>query len=238
MGPLVQIKGIREGLLVTLGEGEWPELHSSLLEHLTQQREFLRGAKVYLDVGNQILHAIELSELRNEISGNGISLWGVLSNSPVTELTAQTLGLATKLSRQSGRTAYRSVAAADTNLNAGEEAILVRRTLRSGFSIKHAGHVIVIGDVNPGAEIVAGGSIMVWGNLRGTVTAGADGDENAVICALEMSPTQIRIAGVSGNLTKKVGKTSPMMAKLQNGQVEAENWTPAKEKSGGIWPRK
>ncbi|MBI4770229.1 MAG: septum site-determining protein MinC, partial [Chloroflexi bacterium] len=60
---------------------------------------------------------------------------------------------------------------------ARDEAVLVRRTLRSGRSVRHPGHVVIIGDVNPGAEIVAGGDIVVWGRLRGVVQAGAGGDE-------------------------------------------------------------
>ncbi len=236
MSPMVQIKGIREGLLVVLGEGEWPELRSSLIELLHQQHEFLRGAKLFLDVGNQILNAVELSQLRDEISGMGISLWGVLTNSPKTEQTAQTLGLATRLSRQSERTAFRSVATAGTNISSGEEAILVRRTIRSGFSIRHGGNVIVIGDVNPGAEITAGGSVVVWGNLRGAVTAGAEGDETAVVCALELAPTQLRIAGTQANFVKKTGKPTPVLARLKDGQVISENWVQAREKTGGLWP--
>ena len=52
MSAKVQIKGIREGLLVTLGEGEWPELRTALIELVSEQREFLRGGRLYLDVGN------------------------------------------------------------------------------------------------------------------------------------------------------------------------------------------
>ncbi|MBK7894707.1 MAG: septum site-determining protein MinC [Anaerolineaceae bacterium] len=72
--------------------------------------------------------------------------------------------------------------------------LILKETLRSGRSIYHEGHVVVIGDVNPGAEIVASGDVIVWGRLRGLVHAGALGDETAVICALELTPTQLRIA--------------------------------------------
>lgn len=236
MSPMVQIKGIREGLLVVLGEGDWPELRSALIGLVNQQRDFLRGAKIYLDVGNQILNAVELSQLRDEISGQGINLWGVLTNSPKTEQTAQTLGLATKLSRQTERTIHRSSTTPETNLNNGEDAILVRRTLRSGFSLKHEGHVIVIGDVNPGAEIVAGGSVVVWGNLRGVVSAGSAGDESAVVCALDLAPVQLRIAGLLANEMKHKGKSAPTLARLHEGQIVSESWIPSKEKSGGLWP--
>jgi septum site-determining protein MinC len=178
----VQIKGIKEGLLVTVGEGEWNALLDLLFRHIHDRENFFRGAKIALDVGNHILHAAEMGTLRDQLSDRGINLWAVLSNSPTTEATAQVLGLATRLSAPKPD---RAVRALDTNLP-GEAAVLVQRTLRSGFKVSYQGHVVVIGDVNPGAEIVAGGSVVVWGRLRGVVHAGAEGNEKAVVCALDL----------------------------------------------------
>ncbi len=73
--------------------------------------------------------------------------------------------------------------------------LLIERTLRSGQFISYPGHVVVMGDVNPGAEIVAGGHIMVFGSLRGVAHAGAYGNINAVVTAFRLNPTQLRIAG-------------------------------------------
>jgi septum site-determining protein MinC len=221
MQPKVQIKGIRDGLLIVLGEGTWEEVHAALLEQIDQQAEFLRGARLALDVGNQILKAVDLGQLRDQLSERGLNLWAVMSNSPTTEQTAQTLGLATRISKPLPDRAAPSV---NTSLSGGEEAILVRRTLRSGFRLKHPGHVIVIGDVNPGAEIVAGGDVLVWGRLRGMVHAGAEGDENAVVCALDLAPTQLRIAGFIAITPKRRGRPQPEIAKMVNGQVVAEPW--------------
>ncbi len=66
--PRIQIKGIREGLLIILGEGEWRAVHEFLVEQIDQQAEFLRGARVALDVGNQALKAAELGQLRSKLS--------------------------------------------------------------------------------------------------------------------------------------------------------------------------
>lgn len=218
---MVQIKGVREGLLVTLGEGDWPELRDALFKHIDEQEGFFKGAKLALDVGNQILHAAEMGSLRDHLSEKGISLWAVLSNSPKTEQTAQTLGLATRLSVPRPE---RTVKALDTNLTTGEDAILIQRTLRSGFRISYQGHVVVIGDVNPGAEIIAGGSVFVWGRLRGVVHAGAEGNESAVVCALDLAPTQLRIAGFIAVPPQRKGKPQPEMAGVKQGQVTAETW--------------
>jgi len=67
-------------------------------------------------------------------------------------------------------------------------------TLRGGQVLHHTGKIVVVGDVNPGAELVATGDILVFGRLRGIAHAGAGGDENARIFALDLSATQLRIA--------------------------------------------
>ena len=227
MRPKVEIKGIRDGLLITLGDGAWDDLHRVLLEQIDQQVEFLRGARLALDVGNQILKAAEMGRLRKEIGDRELTLWAVLSESPTTERTAKTLGLATQLAKPRPDPVTPPL---ETTLHSGEGAILVRRTLRSGFSLQHPGHVVVIGDVNPGAEVIAGGDVLVWGRLRGVVHAGAEGDENAIVCALDLSPTQLRIAGQIAITPKRRGKPQPEMARLQSGQVVAESWDPKRER--------
>ena len=221
--PKIQIKGIKDGLLILFGEGEWPELRAALLEQLDQQGEFLRGARLALDVGNQILKAAELGQLRDILSERGLTLWAVLSNSPTTEGTAQSLGLATRISKP---LPDRAAPPPDTSLHSGEGAVLVRRTLRSGFSLQHPSHVVVIGDVNPGAEIISGGDVIVWGRLRGMVHAGAEGDEAAVVCALDLAPTQLRIAGQIAITPQRRGKSQPEMARIKDGKVIAEPWNP------------
>lgn len=70
-----------------------------------------------------------------------------------------------------------------------------RGTLRSGQIFRHAGSVMIIGDVNPGAHVVSASDIFIWGRLRGVAHAGAMGDESAQIGALEFDPIQVRIAG-------------------------------------------
>ncbi len=223
----IQIKGIKEGLLVTFGEGDWLILLDSLFQHVQERENFFKGARLALDVGNHILHAGEMGGLRDKLSDKGIMLWAVLSNSPTTEATAQMLGLATRLSVPKPDRVVRSL---DTNLP-GEATVLVHRTLRSGYKVTYQGHVVVIGDVNPGAEIIAGGSVVIWGRLRGVVHAGAEGDEKAVVCALDMTPTQLRIAGhIAVTPQIKKNKAHPEIARVKNGQVITEAW---ETKEGG-----
>ena len=190
MQPKVEFKGIREGLLVSLSGGDWKLIEAALVEQLQAQGEFLRGAKIILNVENHVIKAADMAALRDKISDMGISLWAVLTNSPTTEKNAQALGLATRIHKKVSN--HRPVNSKKDYLD-GDEALFIQKTLRSGNSVNFDGHVVVLGDVNPGAEIIARGNVLVWGKLRGMVHAGAAGDEKAIVCALALSPTQLRI---------------------------------------------
>lgn len=218
--PTITIKGIREGLLVTVGEGEWEDLQERLLKQIEEKATFFRGARMAIDVGNRILHAAQMGALRDRLSDREISLWAVISHSPVTEQTAQVLGLATRLSSPKPE---RVIRPSETQLP-GEDAILIHRTLRSGFRVSTHGHVVVIGDVNPGAEIIADGNVVIWGKLRGTVHAGAQGNEDCVVCALEMSPTQLRIANLFYNPPMKKKNKGAEIARILKNQIITEVW--------------
>jgi septum site-determining protein MinC len=216
----VRVKGVHEGLLITLTEGNWEEAFPSLLEHLDSKPDFFFGAKAILQLGGYDLHAAELAALRSALADRGMGLQTVLSENEATVLAAKSLGIETALPKREVRESPFT-----TELQ-GAEAIFLHQTLRSGNSIRFPGHVAVLGDVNPGAEIVAGGSIVVWGRLRGTVHAGAQGDEGAVVCALDLSPMQLRIAAHVATSPPRRGKPQPEMASLRDGQLVAEPWSP------------
>ncbi|MBN2045474.1 MAG: septum site-determining protein MinC [Anaerolineales bacterium] len=221
MPQTIQFKGIREGLLVTLeGEGEWSEVEIGLMDQLSEQGDFLRGAKLILNVENHVINAASMGRLRDQISDMGLTLWAVLTNSPTTEQNAQALGLATKIHQGpvEGR------APRQKKIQDEDEAIFIRRTLRSGASINFDGHVVILGDVNPGAEVIAGGNVLVWGKLRGMVHAGAGGDSEAVVCALVLTPTQLRINDKIAISPSEGRKTQPEMAMVRDGKVVAQPW--------------
>lgn len=74
--------------------------------------------------------------------------------------------------------------------------LYIHRTLRSGQSISSEGNIVIIGDVNPGAEIIAKGDITVWGILGGIAHAGSDGNTYSRIRALKLNAIQLRIGDV------------------------------------------
>ena len=219
--PLIEIKGLRDGLLATLGDASWEELRAALMEQIDSRGSFFRGARLALDVGGQVFHVNELSELRDTLSERGVNLWAVVSESPTTEKTSQLLGLATRISKPRPQEMARPLAE-----ETGEGAAMwIGRTLRSGTRVEFAGSVVVIGDVNPGAEAVAEGSILVWGRVRGLVHAGSGGDESAFVCGLDLSAAQIRIGGAANVPPKKrSGEVRPEKFYLEDGVLKSEIW--------------
>ena len=80
---------------------------------------------------------------------------------------------------------------------------ILQGTLRSGQTVESENSVVLLGDVNPGGKIMSGGSVIILGALKGEAYAGINGDENAFIIALDMQPTQLRIAGIIVKCAKK-----------------------------------
>ena len=75
-----------------------------------------------------------------------------------------------------------------------EHPLYLQTTVRSGVDIRHPGTIIILGDTNPGSSLLAAGDILIWGRLRGMAHAGITGNRRCRIMALQMQPTQLRIA--------------------------------------------
>lgn len=222
MSTPLAIKGIGDGLLVSVPYGIWDDVQPTLLQAIDERADFFRGARLMLQMSDRELGAAELGGLRDALEAREISLAGILSTSEQTRSAGADLGLALEIPRPSFE-ANDELEPIASSLQ-GDEAVLIQRTLRSGQTVRHPGHVIVIGDVNPGAEIVAGGNVVVWGRLRGVVHAGATGDQQAVVCALDLAPTQLRIGPQISVSPERKGKSRPEMAFLKDGQLVAESW--------------
>lgn len=76
-------------------------------------------------------------------------------------------------------------------------------TLRSGQVLECETSIVIIGDINPGAKIISGGNVVVLGALKGTAYAGASGNENCFVVALDMNPVQIKIGNIIGRSEDK-----------------------------------
>lgn len=219
---VIQIKGIRDGLLASFADAAWEEQRAALMEQINERSAFFQGARLALDVGSQALKVNDLVDLRDWLSERNVTLWAVVSESPTTETTAQLLGLATRISKprpEETRHVHETISS--------DTALFVSKTVRSGTRIEYPGNVVVFGDVNPGAEIIAEGSVIVWGRVRGVIHAGMKGDRSAFICALDLSANQLRIAGESSAMLKPQKDPRPEIATINGeGRLQAELWHP------------
>ena len=110
------------------------------------------------------------------------------------------------------------------NANTGQ---FFKGNLRSGQVMEFETSIVILGDINAGAQVVSTGNVIVLGNLNGTVYAGASGKENAFVVAMKMNPMQIRISDViarSGDEEKEVSK-EPQIAYLRNGAIYIDSLT-------------
>lgn len=217
---LVQIKGIRDGLLATFLDAPWEDQRVALLAQIDERPSFFQGARLAMDVGAQILKVNDLVDLRDHLSERNVVLWAVIGDSPTTEQTAQLLGLATRISKPRPEEQRQF---ADTITD--DTALFVNKTVRSGTRIEFPGHIVIVGDVNPGAEIVAEGNVIVWGRVRGMIHAGSKGDRSAFICALDLSANQLRIADEVSATLKPQKDPKPEIASINSeGRLQAELW--------------
>ncbi|MGF7186165.1 septum site-determining protein MinC [Desulfitispora alkaliphila] len=231
-GEKILFKGTRDGIVMTLqGHVNFPTVKRMIKDKLSANESFLLGAHVTIDLGQNYLTEDQLDVLAQILAENGLILRKITrSSSADNQVLYFDFG---------SRSFERSQEEMPVKSDQGKEmimaenmddnnTILVKRTLRSGQSLRYPGNIVILGDVNPGGEVVAGGNIIVMGSLRGVAHAGAAGDENSVVTAFRLKPTQLRIAN---HITRApdgeaVEPEYPEIASIKNGVVVIEFYQP------------
>lgn len=200
----VVFRGTKNGLVILLGEElSFERLLEVLRERLAATGHFFQGAEVTVHLGSRQLRTEEGDRLAAVLSQYNLALRqlspGAVEEAPVAAAV-----------RSAGR--------------GREDPLVVRRTLRSGQVVQHRGDVIILGDVNPGAEVSAQGHIIVVGALRGVAHAGAGGDDTSVVVASRLQPTQLRIGGYVGRAPDNdEAGSGPEVARVQDGRIIIES---------------
>lgn len=177
-------------------------------EHLSAVLRGLKegqGEDVILDTGPLVLGARDLVEVERILKGRGYRLVRVVHGTvphPTEDPALATADVGavasvvatTEVGTQRSGRSRRSRDPGGRVRDPGERTLVRRGPLRSGQVIRYRGNVVILGDVNPGAQVVATGDVIVLGALRGVAHAGADGHRGAVVAALRLCPTQLRIA--------------------------------------------
>ena len=213
---MVKIKGGRSGLSLTFAPQASFE---DILQHLQEKLEsgsgfFLRGTMVFFP--RDVLTDGQREKLQKLFHEHGLicRLQPLEGENPLEQQPkAQPAPVPAESQPQ---------AEAPQNPDT-QEMLVVNKTLRGGQEIRTKSSVLVCGNVNPGAQIIAGGSIDVRGICRGMVHAGAYGDTSAIVVADHLMPTQIRIASFIARSPDNMDMTEKAeRASIKDGQIVIE----------------
>lgn len=174
----------------------WADLLQELQTQLEAgQRFWPPNTHVELVTGDRLLDHRQLQRIVTALSTVQLHLTRIHTKRRQTAVAAATSGYSIEQQAQILPMAQSTIAQLALGADEKEAAPLyLQATLRSGAEIRHPGTVVIMGDLNPGSSVVADGDILVWGRLRGITHAGASGNEQSRIMALQMEPTQLRIA--------------------------------------------
>lgn len=187
----VVLKLYKEGMVVYIREEEMPfeEIKKLVSEKFKKSESFFKGLTLKVGFKGCALEKEQYMELISAISEvlECKAVWW--ENPQPTDAREEEISPEKLSGEQIADKAFR------INLE-DEHTKFYTKTVRSGQLLESDGNIVIIGDVNPGAELVATGNIVIMGTVKGTVHAGAKGNRDAVVTALNLSPTQLRIADV------------------------------------------
>lgn len=180
----------------------WAEISQQIKQRLhAGERLWQADTTVHLMTRDRLLDGRQLQEIADSLAEVQLRLERVFTSRRQTAVAAATAGYSVEQ-----QSAIAQLNPSNTgSASALAEPLYLQTTLRSGADIQHNGTVIILGDLNPGSSVVADGDILVWGRLRGIAHAGAKGNARCLIMALQMEPTQLRIA----DLVARAPETPP-----------------------------
>ncbi len=234
MQAAIAIKGTRNGLLLTLEpEATFSDLLVALADRLAEAPAFFRGASLSVDTSRRKLLVSERLQLEDLLAHYAMSVAAIASleaekSKMMPGEIPKTITLPLEETSPTDASLLKEIQNVQDVRDSREssDTLFLHRTIRSGQAIHHASNVVVLGDVNAGAEIVAGGDIIVWGVLRGMVHAGYPDNANALVCSLLLSPVQLRIAHLLSRPPEGFeAQPRPEIASIKNGQIIVETWT-------------
>lgn len=198
----VKLKGVGDGFWITLDPSCQEDILKAEIDKVFENLKHLAiNASVVLDVGDAKGHDELIENIRQYL----------ITHFEISKVTRppEKRSIPTERIRQrdlkKGWNQHRS------------DVLMLRGIVRSGQKIETRRHILIQGDVNPGSEIKAGGDVMVLGKLAGKVHAGAPGNTDAIVFALEFKPTQVSI----GEYTA-VGLEDEIIAKPEYACIEKD----------------
>lgn len=179
----VEFKGTKDGIIVQLlPDSNLNDILLNLEKKLNSGNNFFKGAKIISIIGRD-MEDHELDAIKTLVTEK-FSL----------DIVERPCKKALKIGIDEDMDLSQPHIAAVQEVKS--TTIFHRGTLRSGKRVESEADLVVLGDVNPGAELIANGNIIVMGYLRGVAHAGRNGDPGAFVSANKLQPTQLRIGAL------------------------------------------
>lgn len=208
MNEAVSLKGVADGLRLRIHAPlSQDQIQTEVVKHFERIRSLAVGARITVDAGGQEGWILPF-----------------LKNFLVTEYLVSEVLPANPDSVQSLETRAKQTENGPAPASVPGDTLMICGRIRSGQHIQHKGHVLLMGDLNPGGEIMAGGDVIVMGSLYGSAIAGHSGRNEAIIMALDFRPTSIHIADQMYAGQAKSMKGIPQYARIQEGKILIESY--------------
>ncbi|WP_297634127.1 septum site-determining protein MinC [uncultured Clostridium sp.] len=181
---------------------DYSEMFKELIEKLEKGKQFYKGISLAITIDLNMItekDLIHLQEgLKDKIGINEIVLNSNAEEKKVVENSKVFAGI------YEGKTKF------------------LRKTIRGGQCVSYNGNMVIIGDINSGAEVIATGNVIVLGSINGTVFAGSNGNDKAVIAAFSLYPEILKIADRIAMSPDSEKPTYPEIAKIKDGMITVE----------------
>lgn len=203
----IEFKGTKDGfIIVANNNSNFEEVKEALIEKINSNLFFFKGSQ-FCDIYSTNLNEIEKNNLIDFLTEK------------------YSINFVQKIRKSFPKSKEKYVE--DIKDNKEKPTRFLRNTIRSGAFIEYDGNIIVLGDVNPGAQLIASGNIIVMGVLRGIAHAGSKGNESSFVSAIKLNPIQLRIATVIAiSPDEAISDTNslPQIAFVHDGNIVIENY--------------
>jgi septum site-determining protein MinC len=210
----ILIKGNKDGINTTINMNKFAcfeDMLQVLIKKLSKGKHFYKGTTLILAIDLKAINKKEVETLKETL----------LTEIQLKDIVLEDIEKETEKEIQKEAKVFSGV-------NEGKTKF-IRKTVRGGQAIRYQGNIVIIGDINSGAEVYASGNVIVLGRIKGKVSAGTNGNSKAVIAAFLLQPEILTIANVIAMSPDDVEKPSyPELAKIKDGAIIVEPYLPNK----------
>ncbi len=214
----VSFQKIRSGLYIILDDKiPFYNLKKLFYKKMKNMDSFIYHTNTIMNFGTREMRDTDLKEFMSMVDDNfKLNILKIISRVPELREIAVKRGYKAEETLEKSEHEF-----SEDVLN--EDTLWIKKGIRSGQLIEYRGNVVVLGDVNIGARIVAGGNVLVMGSLRGDVWAGKDGNHGATVIASHFQPSQLRIFDTflmkNEDVYRELSEKLPVVSFLKNNTV-------------------